>query len=96
MKMTPQETSDWFTLRYEYLGLTQEEFAEKVNISGGNISRYKQQKVKPRIEQVESLAEAFEVNLLTLLIVLGVVDPDSTRLPQLVKGQKNSKVIWKM
>ena len=94
--MTPQETNDWFILRYEYLGLTQEEFAEKVNISGANISRYKQRKVRPSIDQAEVLAEGFEVNLLILLIVLGVVDPDSMRLPQLVKGKNNSKVIWEM
>lgn len=94
--MTPQETSDWFTLRYEYLGLTQEEFAAKVKISGATISRYKSRKVKPSIDQAEVLAEGFEVNLLVILCVLGVVDPDSMRLPQLVKGQKNSKVIWKM
>lgn len=96
MKFTPSETEKWFAERLAHFGLNQEQFAQKAGLSDSDISRYKAQKAHPRLHIIEPLAAAFEVDVLTLLIVLGAIDPDGGGTPRLVKGQKNSKVVWKL
>ena len=96
MKFTPEETSKWFAQRLAHFDLNQEEFAKKAGMSDSDISRYKNQETRPRLHLIEPLAEAFEVDVLTLLIILGAIDADGKGTPRIVHGQKNSKVVWKI
>lgn len=96
MKLTPEQTQEWFAKRYEHLGVTQEEFALLVNITGSDLARYKQQKAQPRPDKIERLAAGFGVDILSMYIVLGLIDGDDGKTPIISKGQKNSKYIWKL
>ena len=96
MKFTPEQTSRWIGERLEFLGLNQEQFAKKTGIAQSDISRYKSQKARPRIELVDRLASALEVDIIALLIALGAIDADAKTTPRIVEGKKNSKVIWEI
>ena len=96
MKYNAKQTEAFFLDRYEELGLNQTEVAAKSGIAISDLSRYKSQKGRPRLEQLERLAEALEVDVLTLLIGLGALDPKGSAMPKVVKEGKNTKVIWNL
>lgn len=96
MKFTEEKTNKWVEARLTHLGLTQDEFAAKAGISKSDISRYKQQKARPRIEHVEKIAKAFGVDVLTVMIVFGAVEPDGELIPRIEPGQKNTITVWQL
>lgn len=96
MKFTPEQTSKWFSERLEFLGINQEQLGKKAGIAESDISRYKSQKGRPRIELVDRLAEALDVDIISLLIALGAIDADAKITPKIIAGKKNSKVIWEI
>ena len=96
MKYNAKQTEAFFLSRYEELGMTQTEIAKKSGITESDMSRYKNQKGRPRLEQLERLAEALEVDVLTLMIGLGALDPKGPAMPKVVKEGKNTKVIWNL
>ncbi len=72
------ETSEWLVERFLKLNLSSyEEFAEKVGIDRGTLSRYFRQERRPSIDVVAPLCEVLEVSPETLLIVLGAIDRKS-------------------
>ena len=96
MKLTAKETQKWVDGRMFEMEITQQELADKAGLTSADISRYKKQKAEARIENIERLAQAFNIDLVTMMIVLGLVDPDAKAVPRLVEGKKNSKVIWEV
>ena len=96
MKYTPKQTEAFFLSRYEELGMSQTEIARKSGITEADMSRYKQQKARPRLDQIERLCEALEVDALTLLIGIGALDPKGRFMPKVVKEGKNTRVIWNL
>lgn len=94
MKLTAEQTAIWLKERLDSMGLTQEEFAEKTGISAGDVSRYKNHKQRPRIDQVERLAAALEVDVVEMLIGLGAIDPKAKTTPKVTRGGRNSSVKW--
>lgn len=94
MKLSPVQTAQWLGERLSYLGLTQEELAERAGITPADVSRYKNHKQRPRIDQVEKLAAALEVNVMDMLIGLGAIDAKADTTPKIAKGEKLSTVKW--
>ena len=95
MKYTPQQTEAFFLARYEELGLSQTELGLKTGIQPADFSRYKTQKARPRVDQLDRLANALQVDMLTLLIGLGVLDPDGPSMPKVIQDGKNTRVVRK-
>lgn len=96
MKFTAEQTSKWIGLRLEYLGINQVQLGDKAGIDESDISRYKAQKGRPRVEMIDRLADALEVDIISLLIALGAIDADGKSTPKIIAGKKNSKVIWEL
>lgn len=92
MKKTPEETSAWFAHRLKELGLTQEQFAEVSGFAAADVSRYKNQKQRPRVEQIERFAFALQIDIVSLLIGLGAVDPVAVTTPTIASGKKS--ITW--
>lgn len=96
MKFTNEQTADWFGQRLEFLGVNQEQLAKKAGVAESDISRYRSQKARPRIELVDRLASALEIDIVTLLIVLGAIEADAKTTPKIVEGKKNSRAVWEL
>lgn len=96
MKFTAEQTHKWFGERLEFLGINQEQLSKKAGIAESDVSRYRSQKGRPRIELIDRLAEALEVDIIALLIALGAVEADGKTTPRIIEGKKNSKVIWEI
>ena len=96
MKLTPDQSVKWFGLRLAFLGVTQVQVALMADVETADFTRYKKHNMLPRIDKVESLAATLGVDVLTVLIALGAVDPDAPTSPPLVHGKKNSKSVWEM
>lgn len=96
MKFTSEQTSKWFGERLEFLGINQVQLGDRAGIDESDISRYKSQKGRPRIELVDRLADALEVDIIALLIALGAVEADAKTTPRIIEGKKNSKTIWEL
>ena len=96
MKFTSEETTKWVDQRFAHLGVTAAEFARNVGITEADLSRYKHQKQRPRVELLDRLADAFQVDIITILVVLGAIEPDAAHTPKIIAGQKNSKVVWQL
>lgn len=96
MKFTPEQTSRWIGERLEFLGINQVQLGKKAGIDESDISRYKAQKGRPRVEMIDRLAEALEVDIIAVLIALGAIHADAQTTPQIIEGKKNSKVIWEL
>lgn len=94
VKLTAAQTAEWLAARLEELGLTQEELAARAGVTAPDISRYKNHKQRPRIDQVEKIASALEVNVMDMLIGLGAIDPDAETTPRIAKGERLSTVKW--
>ena len=92
MKMSPEQTAAWFVQHLAKLNLNQNEFAERAGITAADVSKYKQQKQRPRVEHLDRLALALEIDVLTLLVALGAIDPDHVTTPTLSKN--NRRVRW--
>lgn len=93
MKLTSDQTAAWLASRLEILGLSQEELATRAGIAAADVSRYKQHKQRPRIDQVEKLAAALGVDVVEVLIGLGAIDPKAETTPQ-IKGSKSRTAHW--
>jgi transcriptional regulator with XRE-family HTH domain len=96
MKFTADQTSQWIGLRLEFLGINQEQLGKKAGIAESEISRYKAQKARPRVELLDRMADALEIDIISLLIALGAIDADAKTTPKIIEGKKNSKVIWQL
>lgn len=96
MKYTPEQTDKFFRDRLEVLGITQAELAERAGFTPADISRYKSQRQRPRIENIEALAEALELDVLTVMIGLGAINPQGLATPKVVAHSKGkiTKITW--
>lgn len=94
MKLTSDQTALWLASRLEILALSQEELAIKAGISAADVSRYKQHKQRPRIDQVEKLAAALEVDVIEVLIGLGAIDPRAETTPKVTGSKRSRTVQW--
>ena len=96
MRYTPRQTEKFFIERLEALEITQAELGIRAGFTAADISRYKQQKQRPRIEHIEQLALALELDVLTVMIGLGAIDPDAVTTPTVVKAPrgKSGKIKW--
>ena len=96
MKFTPEQTRKWFGERLEFLGINQEQLSKKAGIAESDISRYKAQKARPRVEMIDRIADALEVDTTALMIALGAIDADTKSTPKMIEGMKNSEAIWEL
>lgn len=94
MKLTSNQTAIWFASRLEVLGLSQEQLADRAGMSPADVSRYKQHKQRPRIDQVDRLAAALEVDVLEVLIGLGAIDPTADTTPKISGSKKSRSAQW--
>lgn len=96
MRNTPKQTEDFFLERLDFLGITQAELGVRAGFTAADISRYKQQKQRPRIEHIEQLALALELDVLTVMIGLGAIDPEAITTPTVVKKAKGkaARIKW--
>ena len=96
MRYPPERTAMWLGDHLDRLGLTQAELAERAGFTAADISRYKSQKQRPRVEHLERFAEALEVDVLEVLIGLGAIDPDAVTTPVVTRkvNAKSSRVKW--
>ena len=77
-RYSQDESSEWLVKRLLKLNIsTYEEFATRVGIDRGTLSRYFRQERRPSIDVVAPLCEVLEVSPETLLIVLGAIDRKS-------------------
>ena len=77
-RYSQDESSEWLVQRLLKLNIsTYEEFATRVGIDRGTLSRYFRQERRPSIDVVAPLCEVLEVSPETLLIVLGAIDRKS-------------------
>jgi len=88
MKLNPDQTTAWFLQHLEKLGITQQEFAQRAGITPADVSKYKQQKQRPRVEHLDRLALALEIDVVTLLIGLGAIDAKAVTTPKIEKARK--------
>lgn len=95
MKFTAEQTAQWLSDRLDHLGISQEVLAIRAGITPADISRYKNHKQRPRIDQVEKLAAALEVNVMDMLIGLGAIDPEADTTPKIARGERLSTVRWR-
>lgn len=97
MRFTAKQTEKFFHDQLEVLGLTQAELGARVGFTPADISRYKSQKQRPRIEHIERLATALELDVLSVMIGLGAIDPDGVTTPKIVKSSKGKvrSINWK-
>ena len=91
MKFTPAQTERFFMGRLKELGITQTELGIKGGFTSADISNYKQQKQRPRVEAVERLALALEVDVITLLIGLGAIDTKNAIRPAPVRKSRTKE-----
>lgn len=92
---TAEQTADWITSRLEALGMNQEELAAAAGIAPANLSRYKRHIQRPGIDQVQRLALALGVDVVTMLVELGAIDPDAESTPQIhLSGGGGGTVTW--
>ena len=74
-RYTQEESADWLAQRLLKLDIaTYEEFAAKVGIDRGTISRYFRQERRPSIDVIAPMCEVPQVSPETLLIALGAID----------------------
>jgi len=74
-RYTQEESADWLAQRLLKLDIaTYEEFAAKVGIDRGTISRYFRQERRPSIDVIAPMCEVLQVSPETLLIALGAID----------------------
>jgi transcriptional regulator with XRE-family HTH domain len=91
MKFTPAQTERFFMGRLKELGITQTELAIRAGFNQADISRYKQQKQRPRIEVIEQFSLALEVDVITLLIGLGSIDTKNAIRPAPVRKSRTKE-----
>jgi transcriptional regulator with XRE-family HTH domain len=91
MKFTPAQTERFFMGRLKELGITQTELAIRAGFTQADISKYKKQKQRPRVEAVERLALALEVDVITLLIGLGAIDTKNAIRPAPVRKSRTKE-----
>ena len=74
-RYTQEESAEWLAQRLLNLDIaTYEEFAAKVGIDRGTISRYFRQERRPSIDVIAPMCEVLQVSPETLLIALGAID----------------------
>jgi transcriptional regulator with XRE-family HTH domain len=74
-RYTQEESAEWLAQRLLKLDIaTYEEFAAKVGIDRGTISRYFRQERRPSIDVIAPMCEVLQVSPETLLIALGAID----------------------
>lgn len=74
-RYTQDESADWLAQRLLKLDIASyEEFAAKVGIDRGTISRYFRQERRPSIDVIAPMCEVLQVSPETLLIALGAID----------------------
>lgn len=88
MRNNASQTEKFFADQLEVLGLTQAELAERAGFTPADISRYKSQKQRPRIEHIEQLAEALEVSVLEVMVGIGAIDPAQLSKPVVTRNSK--------
>jgi transcriptional regulator with XRE-family HTH domain len=91
MKFTPAQTERFFVGRLKELGITPTELAIRAGFTQADISRYKQQKQRPRIEVIEQFSLALEVDVITLLIGLGAIDTKNAIRPAPVRKSRTKE-----
>ena len=91
MKFTPAQTERFFMKRLKVLGINQNELAAKMKVAPADISRYKARKQYPRVESLERMAAALEVDVITLLIGLGTIDTKAAIRATPVRKSRNQE-----
>ena len=88
MRYTAKQTEKFFIEQLEFLGITQAELGERAGFTPADISRYKSQKQRPRIEHIEQLAIALELDVISVMIGLGALDPQGLATPKVDRASK--------
>lgn len=84
MYTTPEESVAWLKLRMQDLGIPNlDRLADLARTDKGNVSRIFRQIQRPRVDALEPLAAALDVNVYELLVRIGAVDPDRTDIPRI-------------
>lgn len=71
-----------------------DELASRCESDKGNLSRIFRQQQRPRVDALEPLAAGLQVSIYELLVRIGAVDPDDTRLPNSTTQGKNLSFTW--
>jgi len=71
-----------------------DELASRCESDKGNLSRIFRQQQRPRVDALEPLAAGLQVSIYELLVRIGAVDPDDTRLPNSTTQGKNLTFTW--
>jgi transcriptional regulator with XRE-family HTH domain len=89
---TPEQSQAWLRHRMSELGYTSlEEVATAAGTDKGNLSRVFRQLQYPRVDALEPLAAALDVNIYELLIRIGAVDPARKDVPPVTRSQSALK-----
>lgn len=92
---TPEQSAAWLKDRMAYLDIASlDELAELAGTDKGNLSRIFRQLQSPRVDALEPLASALEVNVYELLVRIGAVDPDRNDIPQVTRSKKATTFTW--
>jgi transcriptional regulator with XRE-family HTH domain len=86
MRYTPEQTEQFFDDRLLVLGITQAQFAKDAGLTPADVSRYRARKQAPRLEHIERIAHALVVDVVTLMIGLGAVDPEGKSVPRVIQN----------
>jgi transcriptional regulator with XRE-family HTH domain len=77
MRATAGQSNAWLRSRMAELNITSlEELGERCGSDKGNLSRVFSQKQRPRVDALEPLATALQVNVYEVLVRIGAVDTD--------------------
>ena len=93
-RRTPEQTTTWFDERMADLGFTQDTLAQRSGMAAPNISRYRSQKQVPSARMAQQLAAALQVDIVTLFIELGALDPDDPSLPTITITRRGGRAQW--
>ncbi len=95
MRATPDQTMAWLRSRMAELEIASlDELASRCESDKGNLSRIFRQQQRPRVDALEPLAAGLQVSIYELLVRIGAVDPDDTRLPNSTTQGKNLTFTW--
>jgi transcriptional regulator with XRE-family HTH domain len=89
---TPEQTQAWLRQRMSDLGYTSlDQLAAAAGTDKGNLSRVFRQLQFPRVDALEPLAVALDVNVYELLIRIGAVDPARKDVPSVTRTTTSLK-----
>lgn len=92
---SPQQSAAWLQSRMLELEIASlHDLAERAGTDKGNLSRIFRQLQRPRVDALEPLAAALEINVYELLVRIGAVDPDRHDIPGTAREEQALVYSW--